>query len=390
MIEYPIKEGKYGPIYQIAEGVSVTPDQRGTWLLVLRRGGERKKRSFGRTEADRQTAIKAAELLAARLGLAFEAATGISTFGMMTRQWFELNTGRWRPGTKERYECIIRDFLRPLHNLPLYLVDRVKVKRLLVDLMKIRAPKTVEVVHAVISGIFSEAIDLGYTDRNPAHGLLKRIMPPKNRRSLSEPDPFNRKDLEHMLKAAWDKLPEPFPLILETLAMSGMRLGEALAMSYGNLDLRNCQYNVMETTRQGRFGPPKSGKRLIDLDETLVAKLETHIKKLKKESLERGVRPHYLFPEITQRMVQVALRRACLAARLRVRSPHDLRHTYATLLLMDHYSPAYVQKQLGHHSISMTVDIYGHWIPGEGKKDLVKTLRGPAGRPGQTLTVVGE
>jgi integrase len=52
-----------------------------------------------------------------------------------------------------------------------------------------------------------------------------------------------------------------------------------------------------------------------------------------------------------------------------VRNPHDLRHSYATMLLMDHYSPAYVQKQLGHSSISITVDIYGHWIPGEGRKD---------------------
>ncbi len=43
---------------------------------------------------------------------------------------------------------------------------------------------------------------------------------------------------------------------------------------------------------------------------------------------------------------------------------------------MEHYSPAYVQKQLGHHSITMTVDTYGHWIPGEGKKDLDQTLGG--------------
>jgi integrase len=119
-----------------------------------------------------------------------------------------------------------------------------------------------------------------------------------------------------------------------------------------------------------------------------VGKLDTHIKKLKKASLTTGVLPHYLFSGVTQRMVQGALRRACIAARLRVRSPHDLRHTYATLLLMDHYSPAYVQKQLGHHSISMTVDIYGHWIPGEGKKNLVKTLRGPEAKPGWTISVV--
>lgn len=172
--------------------------------------------------------------------------------------------------------------------------------------------------------------------------------------------------------------------------MSGMRLGESLAMSCGNLDSRNCQYNISETTRNGRFGPPKSGKRLIDLDATLVAKVETHIKKLKKESLAAGILPHYLFPGITQRMVPGAVRRACMAARLRARSPHDLRHTYATLLLMDHYSPAYVQKQLGHHSISMTVDIYGHSVPGEGKKDLTQTLRGPKAHAGQTLTVVGD
>jgi hypothetical protein len=34
---------------------------------------------------------------------------------------------------------------------------------------------------------------------------------------------------------------------------------------------------------------------------------------------------------------------------------------------MDLVSPAYVQRQLGHHPITMTVDIYGTWIPGEGK-----------------------
>lgn len=119
----------------------------------------------------------------------------------------------------------------------------------------------------------------------------------------------------------------------------------------------------------------------------MVAKLETHIKKLRKESLRTGIQAHYLFPGITQRMVQTAMRRACMTARLRTRSPHDLRHTYATILLMDHMSPAYVQKQLGHHSISMTVDIYGHWIPGEGRERLDKALR-PKAKPGKSFPLV--
>ena len=390
MLNYPQKEGKHGPIYQVADCLFVQLTQYGTWQLVLRKGSDRKKKTFGKGEEELQRAIKAAELLASRLCMDLtREAYSCRTFGSVAQEWFELNAGRWRPGTQERYECIVRDHLHPLEKMPLEKVDKAQVKRLLADLLQIRAPKTVEVTHAVISGIFTEANELGYTEVNPAHGLLKRILPSKKKRVRSEPDPFNRQDMEAFLLAAWAKLPGPYPLILETMAMAGLRLGETLAMSGENLDFRNCQYNVTETTRAGRFGPPKSGKRLIDLDETLVGKLEAHIKKMRTESMAEGKLPNsYLFPGITQRMIQRAMRRACMSARLRVRNPHDLRHTYATMLLMDHYSPAYVQKQLGHSSISITVDIYGHWIPGEGKKDLTKTLRGPKAHPGRTLSVV--
>lgn len=387
---YPQKEGKHGPIYQVADCLFVQFTEYGTWQLVLRKGAERKKKTFGKGDDELQRAIKAAELLAARLNLNLTTRTDIGrTFGMMAKEWYELNSGRWRPGTKERYECIIREHLQPLEKMPLEQVDKAQVKRLLVDLLQVRSPKTVEVTHAVISGIFSEANELGYLDVNPAHRLLKRILPAKKKRVRNEPDPFNRQDLESFLEAAWAKLPEPYPLILEVMAMAGLRLGEALAMSSEHLNARNCHYNVVESIRSERIGPPKSGKRLIDLDETLVAKLETHIKKIRKLSMAQGRLPSpNLFLGITQRMIQRAMHRACKAARLRVRNPHDLRHTYATLLLMDHYSPAYVQKQLGHSSISITVDIYGHWIPGEGKRDLSKTLRGPQAQPERTLSLV--
>ena len=72
----------------------------------------------------------------------------------------------------------------------------------------------------------------------------------------------------------------------------------------------------------------------------------------------------------SQRKIQGLMKKVCRSAGLPLRHPHDLRHTYATILLMSHKSPAYVQKQLGHHSIQMTVDIYGHWFPGEGRNDL--------------------
>ncbi len=48
--------------------------------------------------------------------------------------------------------------------------------------------------------------------------------------------------------------------------------------------------------------------------------------------------------------------------------------TYATLLLTAHRSPGYVQKQFGHSSISITMDVYCHWMPGEGRAGLEEAL----------------
>jgi integrase len=176
--------------------------------------------------------------------------------------------------------------------------------------------------------------------------------------------------LGFFLQGAWDKLSEPYPLILEVMAMSGMRLGEALMMNGENLDQQNCQYFVKEAMRVGIVGTPKTGERLIDLDQETVEKLVAHIKMMRKTALSEGrLLGRYLFPGVTHRMIQRAVETTCRATGLRRRNPHDLRHTYATILLMDHISPAYVQKQLGHSSISITVDLYGHWIPGEGKQD---------------------
>jgi len=118
-------------------------------------------------------------------------------------------------------------------------VSKAQVKKLLSDPLKIRAPKTVEVTHVVISGIFSEANELGYTEVNPAHGLLKRVLPAKKKRILSAPDPFPRQDMKAFLDAAWAKLPQPLSLILEVMAMAGLRLGETLLRVRNPHDLKH-------------------------------------------------------------------------------------------------------------------------------------------------------
>jgi integrase len=54
-------------------------------------------------------------------------------------------------------------------------------------------------------------------------------------------------------------------------------------------------------------------------------------------------------------------------ARLGYRKPHTLRHTFASMLIQAGESLAYVEEQLGHSSITITVDTYGHLIPGTNK-----------------------
>ncbi len=91
-----------------------------------------------------------------------------------------------------------------------------------------------------------------------------------------------------------------------------------------------------------------------------------------ERSIKSGVRSGLVFPSEAGTPVDGAnLRRSfhimLKKAGLRKIRFHDLRHTYASLLLNLGESPAYVQEQLGHYSIQITVDTYGHLIPGSNR-----------------------
>ena len=76
---------------------------------------------------------------------------------------------------------------------------------------------------------------------------------------------------------------------------------------------------------------------------------------------------------VAQNSVRYIFKRCLKKAGLREMRLHDLRHSYASLLLSQGTSPVYVKEQMGHFSISITVDIYGHWIR-SGDRDAVNRL----------------
>jgi integrase len=106
----------------------------------------------------------------------------------------------------------------------------------------------------------------------------------------------------------------------------------------------------------------------------------------KTETLKRGgpAMPTWLFcteagTPLDASRVRKAFARTLQAGALPVHfSPHCLRHTFASLLLQQGESPAYVQRQLGHASIQLTVDTYGKWLP-MGNKPAVNRLDEPSG-----------
>jgi integrase len=118
----------------------------------------------------------------------------------------------------------------------------------------------------------------------------------------------------------------------------------------------------------------RQGKGNRDRDVPLTPKL---LKTLRE--YWRWMKPKtYLFPgtvhnwradkPITPKCVWSAVQDAAKRAGIKKRvSPHTMRHTYASLMLQNGESVTYVKEQMGHHSIQITVDTYGHLIPGANR-----------------------
>jgi len=223
---------------------------------------------------------------------------------------------------------------------------------------------------------------------------------------------LDRGQLSALLAAALDSSPRLYPLFL-TLARSGLRLGEALALRWEDLDLERREIRVAQAiTRTRVISTPKSGHgRTVDMSAALRDVLQRHRQKLLEEAVAHGVEvAPWVFPSMSgqpldHNNVNKAFKRMVKTAGLPLHhSPHDLRHTLASLLLQQGESPAYVQRQLGHASIQLTVDTYGKWLPMGNKaavdrlderlpdevvaKVVAKTANAPRRRP-ERLQVVG-
>ncbi len=352
------------------------------WYVLTDYRGQRKAKCFGKNKV---LAKEFKEKLEAKLKLG---SVGITTkagvkFQDYADTWLERIQHTRKHSTHEDYQKILRrDLLPPLRELDLEDVTREKIKSLAFDgLKRGQSSKTVLNVLRCLSSLLSHAVEDGLLAVNPALKPGKFLPKVSKRRNVN---PFTRKEVSVFLDIARHRAPRYSPLFL-CAVRTGLRLGELLGLQWGDLDYHGRFVEVQRNYTRGRIATPKSGEaRRVDMSRELTQALKDLYTERQLETAANGWKevPQWVFcsetgglldPDNLRKRVFYGLLRASGLRRIRF---HDLRHTFASLLLQQGESLVYVKEQMGHSSIQVTVDLYGHLIPG-GNKQAVDRLDEP-------------
>jgi integrase len=377
---------------------------KGAWWIFINHEGRRK--------AKRCASKKAAELAADKIDAALrlgqtevlEASKRARpdrapTFKEYAERWLETHV---RLACKGNTHALYRSRLE-LHWYPtlgavlVSAITRDQIRGRVAELLahgnlNAKAPRglragTTKAVLIPLRSCLSAAVEDGLLPANPAMRIgraIKTGTPEEGGRSHA----LTADELELVLSQAEADIPEAYPLLL-TLARTGMRQGEALGLRVGDVDLAQHAIWIRRTWYRGLLNTPKSGRaRRVDMSQQLEHALRGWIELRAAEAVVagRGLSAEgWLFPaagsgEPADRRWLASLWHTLLRrSGLRQRPPHALRHTYASLLISRGVSLAYVRDQLGHSSIQVTVDVYGHLVPG-GQRAVADTLDSPTFR----------
>ncbi len=304
-------------------------------------------------------------------------------------RWLSIIEAVLKPRTLDSYKRTLK-----LHLLPVFgtiktrQLHKGRIKAFLAHkLTSGLSRNSVRIIHATLRAMLNSAVDDGVILANPADKLgrqLRLIQPAKARQE--EIKAFTAEQLAEFLAASAEHDLRHYPLWL-SISRTGMRLGEALALQWDDVNFRDQEIRVTRQISAGRIETPKSGHgRTVDMSKILAKTLHRFQLERKSETLKRGwgEMPSWVFcsregTPLDHANVEKAFKRVLKAAGLPLHfTPHGLRHTYASLMLQQGESPVYVQRQLGHASIQLTVDTYGRWLP-MGNKAAVDRLDGVVG-----------
>ena len=362
---------------------------KGAWWVFIDHHGQRKAKRIGAGAPGKKAAQQVAQRIQAHLVLgqtAFDRPGAGLTLDAFAETFLQRIQQTRKLSTHEGYQQTLTRNIKPmLGKLDLHAVTREKVKALaMAGLEKGQSPKTVQNTIRCLSSLFSHAVEDGLLIVNPALKPGKFLPKISKRRGIN---PLTRAEVATLLNTAKAHASRYYPVLL-CAARTGLRMGELLALRWEDLDFRERFIQVSRNYTHWNLTTPKSGEsRRVDmsLELTQVLKDLKLERQIDAGASGTGVPPWVFCNEnggllhpnnIRDRIFYGLLKKAGLR---QVRF-HDLRHSYASLLLQQGESPVYVKEQLGHSSIQITVDCYGHLIPG-GNKQAVDRLDTPAITP---------
>lgn len=270
------------------------------------------------------------------------------------------------PATRSGYETALARHVLPVFgNTPVKAIQPADVRRFVTELADRRAPGTVRNSYFLLKAILDLAVTDGAIKTNPAAGLA---------RARNRVLPRSRKQEQHFLTAGKvqrlaDAHADHYRTLILTAAYTGLRAGELAALRVRNVDLlrKRLLVKASMTYVEGQgyvTGETKNRQdRVVPLPGFLTELLQARIANDPDAYVFTDSKGEHLrHNTFYRRHFKPALKRAGLPATVRF---HDLRHTAASLLIQQGAHPKAVCDWLGHSTITITMDRYGHLYPGD-------------------------
>ena len=275
-----------------------------------------------------------------------------------------------RPRTYEDYDLCVRRLLPLIGRTRLRALTPEQVQHAVSRLLDHGlAPQTVRQTHMVLRKALKQAVLWRMLPTNPSDAVSAPRAERKELRTLSE------SEVRHFLSTTRGMRDHGLWVFLVT---TGVRLGEALALRWSDVDLNEDRVSIRRAVQYQRgvgrvFVEPKTSRsrRTVPIPQETAAILADQRRSNDRDQRRAGAlwrEGDLVFPNpiglprnANSRSISFhqALERAGLP---RVRL-HDLRHTAATHLLTKGVHPKVVQDLLGHSTIAITLDTYSHVMP---------------------------
>jgi len=291
------------------------------------------------------------------------------TFGQFVKEcWEPAVVPHLKPSSVRYYGLQIRCHLLPTFgSWPIKDITKAEVQRFLGQ--KRRQDFSGSSVHGMrtaLAKVLQAAVDWNYLEQNSARGIRLGDRAPVQERAYLLPE---------QLSPLLNSLPEPCRKLVVIAALTGLRIGELLALRWKHVDLIHDVIHVRETVYEGHFGSPKtkSSRRDVPMSQPVREAF------LAQRSVLTGADAENLVfatrngtPLNPKNLLRRVLQPTCRKLGLPVVSWHGFRHTHATLLGEVGESLRTAQAILGHSDLKTTLNIYTHAIPESQKRAVAK------------------